>query len=385
MLAIATTDPDSVAATFVRQHIRCIAPGHTVVAFTDGGCQSITDLPHLRVEDDGTSGFRGRVKSAFSFCWHGYPGAIKGKAKDSVVSFFKSHSVSCLLAEFGPTACAFLPVCKSMKLPLFAFFHGHDVTVSGRSAMYRLSYSRMGRFASGVFVASKYFARRVAEVGVPEQKIRVIPYGVDANAFLPAKSRDPHLVVAVGRFVEKKAPHLTIQAFSEVLRACPDARLEMVGSGPLLSTCQQIATDLGIGQKVLFHGSREHEFVRQLVRRATVFVQHSVTAPNGDTESLGISLLEAMASEVPIVVTRHNGFVETVVDGETGFLVDEHDIAGMARKIVTILRNPAAAEQMGKASRARVLSHYSREVEARKLRDAMRLPKLDALPTCACP
>jgi glycosyltransferase involved in cell wall biosynthesis len=270
-----------------------------------------------------------------------------------------------------------------MGLPLFVYFHGHDATVSGRSLIYRLSYSRMGRFASGVFVPSDYFAKRVAGVGIPERKICVIPYGVDADAFLPGSKRDPRLVVAVGRFVEKKAPHLTVQAFAEVVRACPDARLEMVGSGPLLTTCQKAAINLGIAEKVVFHGSREHDFVRQLVRQASVFVQHSVTATNGDTESLGVSLLEAMASEVPVVVTRHNGFVETVVHGETGFLVDEYDVSAMAQRIVELLQDPAAVDRMGRASRARVVARYSPDIAARKLRNAMGLAELDVLHTDA--
>jgi glycosyltransferase involved in cell wall biosynthesis len=88
-----------------------------------------------------------------------------------------------------------------------------------------------------------------------------------------------------------------------------------------------------------------------------------------------------MASEVPVVVTRHNGFVETVVDGETGFLVDEYDVSGMAKKIVELLRNPAAVERIGRASRARVVAHYSPDAEVRKLRAAMGLAEFGVLHT----
>jgi glycosyltransferase involved in cell wall biosynthesis len=110
-----------------------------------------------------------------------------------------------------------------------------------------------------------------------------------------------------------------------------------------------------------------------LMRSGGIFVQHSLTASDGDTEGLGLSLLEAMACEVPVVVTRHNGFVETVEHNVTGLLVDEHDVKAMAGAIGDLLADPVRAEAMGKAARRRVLNHFTLEHSRTRLRAILGL------------
>ena len=87
--------------------------------------------------------------------------------------------------------------------------------------------------------------------------------------------------------------------------------------------------------------------LKNKLAEASVFVQHSVVASNGDTESQGISLLEAMTASIPLVVTDHNGFKETVIEGETGYLVKERDIDSMAKKITLLLKNESLRYENG--------------------------------------
>src|SRR5262249_39726631 len=97
---------------------------------------------------------------------------------------------------------------------------------------------------------------------------------------------------------------------------------------------------------------------------------------NGDTEGLGLSLLEAMACEVPVIATRHNGFVETVVENVTGILVDEHDVAAMADAMANPLDNPPRATAMGVAGRQLVLQYFTVERARDGLRAIMDMPPL---------
>jgi glycosyltransferase involved in cell wall biosynthesis len=79
-------------------------------------------------------------------------------------------------------------------------------------------------------------------------------------------------------------------------------------------------------------------------------------------------LVEAMASGVPVVLTRHNGFPETVVEGETGYLVEEGDVVGMSQKILVLLKDLTLRRRMGTQGRMRVMDHFTAEKMAGKLR-----------------
>ena len=314
-----------------------------------------------------------KVRNIFNYATIGYSGAIVGREEKLVLQFIAKNRISCVLAEFGQTACAINAICKSAGIPLFVFFHGQDASVAGRKLKNKFSYWRMGRYATKVFVATKFFAEKVAKTGIPKGKIFIAPYGLEVEKFFPSENRDLNLIVAVGRMVAKKAPHLTVESFFRVQLEVPDARMQMIGDGPLLGQAKDKAKELGIDDKIIFHGSKDHSFVKDKVAQAAIFVQHSLTAPNGDTESLGVSLLEAMACEVPVVTTRHNGFVETVEDGVTGFLVEERDVDAMAKRMILLLKNKDLRIKMGKSARQRVLRYYESKKQAKALRELMEL------------
>jgi glycosyltransferase involved in cell wall biosynthesis len=178
----------------------------------------------------------------------------------------------------------------------------------------------------------------------------------EANAVLPAPT-----FIAVGRFVDKKAPQLTLLSFQRVLDECREARLIMVGSGELLEACKQMANALGISSSVKFPGVCSPSEIAGMLRSATAFVQHSIRTSYGDSESLGVVFLEAGASGLPVVATKHDGIPEVVIDGETGFLVREGDIEEMAQCMIKLAKDPALAAQLGKAARERICTKFSME------------------------
>ena len=188
----------------------------------------------------------------------------------------------------------------------------------------------------------------------PERLIRVVPCGIEPGDFPPG-TPEPGRVLALGRLVEKKAPHLTIRAFALAAKDHPQAHLDIVGDGPLRGAVEAAAAEAGLGDRVTLHGALPHEACRALMRRAQIFAQHSVTAANGDTEGAPVAVAEAMATALPVVATRHSGIPEQVLDGETGILVAEGDVAGMGAAIARLLADPGLAARMGAAGRARAL------------------------------
>jgi len=368
-IAIATINPDSVPETYVRQHIRLIDPGNTVTLYFEGEGVSLKDVPSMRmIGHSAFPEFFRKLRSVYNILSSGYSGSVIGSEARRVTKFLKKHNVSTVLAEFGPTGCALAKLCRKAGIRLIVNFHGYDATVMPKRRLIRRAYRTLARDAGGFICGSKHFAVRLEELGFPRPKISVIPCGIEVDTFSFGGKKDPNLLIAVGRLTAKKAPHLTIEMFSIVQKSFPDMRLEIIGDGPLRKSCEQQIANLGLGDNIVLHGAKTHEFVKQRLSVAGVFVQHSVVAPNGDTESQGISLLEAMASAIPVVTTNHNGFSETVVQGETGFLVDEYDVQQMANEVVRLYEQPVLRRRMGELGRERVINHFTSDKLIGKLR-----------------
>jgi glycosyltransferase involved in cell wall biosynthesis len=103
------------------------------------------------------------------------------------------------------------------------------------------------------------------------------------------------------------------------------------------------------------------------MRQARVFVQHSVVAADGNREGTPVAIIEAGASGLPVVATRHAGIPDVVVEGSTGFLVDERDVEGMARHMIRLAQDAELAGRLGRAARERVQVHFSTETSIRRL------------------
>jgi glycosyltransferase involved in cell wall biosynthesis len=168
----------------------------------------------------------------------------------------------------------------------------------------------------------------------------------------------------VGRFVAKKGPLLTIRAFAAALKQLPPGqasglRLVMVGDGPLLGSARELVRELALADQVHFPGLCSPAEVADRMRGCRAFLQHSLVAPDGDSEGSPVSVMEAQLSGLPVVSTRHAGIPEVVLEGETGLLVDEGDVAGMAEAIAWLAADLALAERLGRAAALRAGSAYT--------------------------
>ena len=285
---------------------------------------------------------------------------LKARYKARYLKAFVHHRPHAVLAHYGPTGVIVDEPCRRAGIPLIVHFHGYDASQRQTLLEHKDTYPVMFRYASGIVAVSRAMRKRLIELGAPPDKVFLNPCGVDCSAFCGSDpSSSPPSFMAVGRFVEKKAPHLTILAFAEVHRSCPEARLRMIGFGPLLDSCVQLAQGLGIAQAVEFLGSCPPHVVQQEMRRARCFVQHSVVAPDGDSEGTPVAILEAGASGLPVVSTRHAGIPDVVIEGMTGFLVEEGDVPGMARGMLELVKNPGLARELGRAARERIESEFA--------------------------
>lgn len=287
--------------------------------------------------------------------------------------FLQRQRFEVVLAEYGITGVGVLEACRRTRTPLVVHFHGFDASDKATLKQYGAGYRKVFAHAKALIAVSTDMRAKLVELGADGNKVFNIPYGVDARQFQGATPETAEkIVLAVGRFAGKKAPHLTIRAFHQVLQAHPDARLVMVGSGELLETCRKLVAELQIGGSVEFAGVQTAAEIAVWHRHARLFVQHSMVNPdNGDSEGTPNTILEASAAGLPIVSTRHAGIKDAVAHGTTGFLTAEGDVEAMAGHITALLENPALAGEMGRQARAKMIREYGMNLQIGKLREVL--------------
>ena len=315
-------------------------------------------------------GWRPRVegRTVLSFpelVFHKVLGSLSGAGLErettaAYVKAFRRHHVAAVLAEYGTTGVMTVDACRRLNIPLIVYFFGYDASVTSVLEEHAESYRRMFQQACAVIAISRSVRRRLVSLGAPPQKVHYIPCGVDCGQFVGASPADaPPVFLAVGRFVEKKSPHSTISAFARVHAAQPVSRLRMIGDGPMLNDCRELAKNLGVAEAVEFLGTQTHAVVGSEMQQARCFVQHSVEAASGDCEGTPVGILEAGGSGLPVISTRHAGIPDVVIEGETGFLVDERDVEGMAKHMLLLAEDPVLAGRLGQAARKRIEDQFS--------------------------
>jgi glycosyltransferase involved in cell wall biosynthesis len=354
VVCVISPNASAYSETFIRAHIEGLAA--TVRVLHGGWFPTQTE--------DGSPLLSGRIGSrAVRACARRLlrrpPEYFSARA---LARFLASSGVEVVLAEYGPTGVAVRDACARADIPLVVHFHGFDAYHQPTLQTHGSAYARMFEDAAAVVAVSRDMERALLALGARRERLFYNPYGVDTTLFASGEpAAAPPAFVAVGRFVEKKAPQLVVLAFAEVWRACPEARLLMVGDGPLLGATQQLARALDLGNAVEFLGPRAHADVATIMRRARAFVQHSVVATDGDSEGTPVAVLEAGAAGVPVVATRHGGIPDAVVSGETGLLVDEGDVRAMARCMLQLAKDPQLAGRLGDAARVRICAEFSVE------------------------
>lgn len=277
---------------------------------------------------------------------------------DFLWAFFEEHRVGCILAEYGFNGADICHVAKQLGIPLVVHFHGHDAHRETDLVAYRDKFPPMFEYAHSLVSVSHLMTEKLIQLGAPRDKIVYNPYGA-REYFYDVQPDYRPVLIAVGRFADIKAPYLTVAAFREVCLHNSDARLVMVGDGPLLECCRSLAITWNIERRVEFTGALNHQQFLPRLSHARAFVQHSVTTSYGDAEGTPNSILEAQAAGLPVISTRHAGINEAVVNGTTGFLVDERDVNSMAAAMLQLLESESTARSMGSAAREHIRSNYA--------------------------
>jgi colanic acid/amylovoran biosynthesis glycosyltransferase len=265
-------------------------------------------------------------------------------------------------AHFGIEGVYALPLAEKLRVPLVTTFHGFDATLSTAGffaspawAWYPLLRRRLAREGNLFLCASNFIRERLLAQGFVPERTRVHYIGVDCAAIVPrlAGEEEP-VILHVARLVEVKGTEYLLRAFAALGPRHAAARLVIIGDGPLRARLERLARQAGVAERVAFLGALPHAQVLGWMRRAAVLVLPSVRTAAGRVEGLGMVTLEAAATGVPAIGSNLGGITETIVDGETGFLVPERDAAALAARMGEVLSDAALRRTMGIAARQRV-------------------------------
>ncbi|WP_163339299.1 glycosyltransferase [Desulfopila sp. IMCC35008] len=291
---------------------------------------------------------------------------------DLLSQFFKSNNVTSVLAESTILGCAVFRACLKAEVPLIIHGLGLDVYAHSIVNNYRECFEEMFPLVHRVVAMSSHMKKAMMDMGAPEEKIVLNALGADTHQVKASPISSKKIFVGIGRFVEKKCPQATIQAFSMLLSIEPDSHLIFAGDGPLLGACKELSVTLGIQQSVTFCGVCTREQTKVLLRNARAFVQHSVIAKNGDQEGVPVAIIEAGAMAVPVISTYHSGIPDVVENGINGFLVNEFDVEGMFLAMRKLAENPELAQKMGERLNEKIQTGFSRKITIGRIQNIIR-------------
>ncbi|HDR9356409.1 glycosyltransferase [Burkholderia vietnamiensis] len=276
------------------------------------------------------------------------------------------HKPALVHAHFGVDALYGASLARSLGVPLIATLHGFDVTV-GRAEFlnsrspalvrYGLSHRSLARYATRLLCVSEFIRNKAIEFGFPEERLLTHYIGIDLSQFTPTPYTRGEVfrILHVARLVEKKGTRYLLEALLRLPeRVRRRVRLDVIGEGPLRAELEAMTTREGLTGNVAFHGVQTQAQVQAHLQSSDLLCLPSVTAGNGDAEGLGMVVLEAAASGLPVLATRHGGIPEAVVDGETGLLVAERDAFALADAIAFLVESETVRQRMGRSGRARV-------------------------------
>jgi glycosyltransferase involved in cell wall biosynthesis len=242
------------------------------------------------------------------------------------------------------------PAARLARVPqvIHTKHYGRIAHIGRRQALLEAAAARLSdRF----ICVSRDSATAAIAQGVPARKVGAIWNGIDLARFAYVGPCPGGPAVLVARLSPEKDIATLLRAAALVARAEPGFRLEIAGNGPCLLELQQLAGELGLGERVRFLG--EVRDVPGLLARASLFVLSSLT------EGISLTLLEAMARGLPVVATRVGGNPEVVADGETGLLVPPGKLEILAEAVLQLWRDPGRGRKLGLAGRRRVEANFA--------------------------
>jgi len=228
---------------------------------------------------------------------------------------------------------------KIQKIPFVSTFYTAEIVLTNRIKPLKILLKKLLRHSAKVIAISSYTRSELQKITGLDSS--VIPYG---SSLLPVeinrstkKASDKWRLLFVGRLIERKGLKYLFQAI--LLMRGYNVELHIAGSGKQATYLKDLAHELGITERVIFEGKVPNSRLKELYRECDIFVLPSIVDSRGETEGLGVVLLEALSYQMPVVASDVGGIPDIIKDGETGYLAKQKDPQSLADKIITVMEN----------------------------------------------
>jgi colanic acid/amylovoran biosynthesis glycosyltransferase len=287
------------------------------------------------------------------------------------VFLFLGRRFDIFQCHFGPAGrVGALLKQTGFKGKVVTAFHGYDVTsyVNQRG---RNIYDTLFDVGDLFTYNSEATKQNLLTLGAPPERLVKLPMGIDVeNITFSPRQLDPGQcvnILSVGRLVEMKGREYAVRAIARLVKKFENLSYTIVGDGKLRQPLDKLIDDLGVRKWIHLVGWVDDERLNELYKSSHIFLHPSITASDGNMEGQGVVLLEAQGYGMPVVATKHNAFVETVLDGQTGILAPERDVDMLAEALENLIENSDRWPQMGKAGREHVQHNYDIKTLNRQL------------------
>lgn len=293
-----------------------------------------------------------------------------GTVSPRLESELRAHDPVAIHASFGKSGAYALPLARRLGLPLVVTYYGGDATKTANTKdsfirIYNRRRAALWQDASLILACSDFIRRELIANGAPEDKILVHHNTADPSVFQPG-AKAPILLFA-GRWTEKKGIDTLIDALARLGPALQGWRVRLLGDGALKPGLTAALADAGVDAEL--PGWIPADEMPRHLAEAMIACVPSRRAASGDAEGLPLICIEAMLAGCALAATRHAGIPECVIDGETGYLVDEGDAEGLADRLGRMLADPEATRKMGEAGRALAERDFNLTRQSRRLED----------------
>ena len=246
---------------------------------------------------------------------------------------------------------------KLSRTPMVLTFHGAELLLAKKFFFVNAFLKHAIKHSRGIICNSTFTAAEVAKL--TDKEITVIPFGVTVNVKekSPVREGDTHNLLFAGRIIGRKGLEYLIRAIPLIDDALP-VHLNIAGEGNVRASLQALTTELGLDDKVTFHGFVPNAQLEDMYAHADLFILPAIVDDRGDTEGLGVVLVEALSYQVPVVASRVGGIPDVIIDGETGTLVPEKSPEAIADAVQQLLKDRERADGMVEKGLAHARSYF---------------------------
>lgn len=295
---------------------------------------------------------------------------------DSAVERIRENRVRLIYARFGTAGVKLLPLKRAAGVPMITSFHGFDVTKEvKKNRRYAGKLPKLFRIGERFTVVCEHMKSKLIGLGCPADKIAVVKSGIDLDKFpfLPKTSADAAKIrlLSIGRLTEKKGMHVLIEAFSQVAKTYPEAKLVIIGDGDEKPRLEALIRSLRLSGQVELKGKRSHRDVRAELEACDLFCLASLTPADGNEEGIPNAIIEASAIGRVVVSTRHAGIPELIEHGANGYLVRENDADELAAALLHAVKQQHNWRELVHRGRSKVEKEHEIRAQVGKVERLM--------------